>query len=620
VIAFLRARADATSEEDARALYKALEGSVMLREMPDRGPLATADLWAIESRFESGEVEGLGDAIDDAERRHGRTPGTTYLRARHALMQHLEPPKLIAERISALALSLTSFQELGLLAAEAWLEAGDPRRAMPYARDLVDATGVDEGLLLRAQRLLARAVGAAPQRRVETLTDSVPVPRPSRPPSLPAPPLPTPFPALASELKVDEIDVDELLPPTFPPEPPTMTGRASSPLPPPVPPPRLPPPLPTTRSALPRPGVPSLPTPPPPALDLPPGASFTIDLPGPDLGPLPEPAAAPPPRSGSGSIPSAPTKTTAPPRRPRLSGVMMETRPPSGFDPRAEPDTPMPRRPSTGARAEMPTPTVDLGGEFPGPKRPRRSGASLDPPAPPAAGSPPEPTAAPASKPPAPSRRARANEPTLPPEALAGVTGVDDGAPSYMHGATLPPYRLESPAPLLPRAPLFPRLAGPADELAEHLALPPGLGGEPRSVDVLPTSILEARVQFTLLARELGLDYRLKRGIELRADVSGIEAMQSVLLESFPDRVVRTSDDAYEVRRHGAFLSEILARRLEAEWLDISPNELGTWAMIVPPDTRVWPFGRVARFVAMAHRERDLVSYFFELQGRARGR
>lgn len=132
--------------------------------------------------------------------------------------------------------------------------------------------------------------------------------------------------------------------------------------------------------------------------------------------------------------------------------------------------------------------------------------------------------------------------------------------------------------------------------------------------------MLEARVQFTLLARELGLDYRLKRGIELRADVSGIEAMQAVLLESFPDHAVKSSDEAYELRRHGALLSEILARRLDAEWLDISPNELGYWVMIVPPDTRVWPFGRVARLIAMGHKERDLVSYFLELQSRARGR
>jgi hypothetical protein len=102
--------------------------------------------------------------------------------------------------------------------------------------------------------------------------------------------------------------------------------------------------------------------------------------------------------------------------------------------------------------------------------------------------------------------------------------------------------------------------------------------------------------------------------------VSGIEAMQSVLLETFPMHVVKTQDEGYELRRHGALLSEILARRFDAEWYDISPNDIGYWAMIVPPDTRVWPFGRVARLVAMGHKERDLVSYFLELKSRARGR
>jgi hypothetical protein len=193
-------------------------------------------------------------------------------------------------------------------------------------------------------------------------------------------------------------------------------------------------------------------------------------------------------------------------------------------------------------------------------------------------------------------------------------------AEAAMHGASLPPFRLENPPPMLPKAPLLPKLGGASDELAEHLALPAGLGNEPRSLDALPKSVLEARVLFTMLARELGLDYRLKRSLELRADVGGIESMQSVLLEAFPDRIVRTAEDALELRRHGALLSEILARRLDAEWIDISPNELGYWSMIIPPDTRVWPFGRVARLVEMGHKERDLVSYFFELQSRARGR
>src|SRR6185295_10163460 len=144
-----------------------------VREIPDRGPLADPALWAIETRLDTESYELILEAIEEAERTRGRTPGTTYLRARASLALRLEPPKLIAERVSALALSMTSFQELCLLAAEAWLESGDPRRAMPYARDLVDAPGIDEGLLLRAKRLLARAIGAAPEKH-KTFADSIP--------------------------------------------------------------------------------------------------------------------------------------------------------------------------------------------------------------------------------------------------------------------------------------------------------------------------------------------------------------------------------------------------------------------------------------------------------------
>lgn len=759
VIAFLRTRADLAPDDDARALYKSLESTVSLRDMPEKGPLASSDLWALETRIDSGDLEGIVDAIEEAERRHGRTPGTTYLRARAALNLRLEQPKLIAERVSALALSMTSFQELALLAAEAWLDAGDAKRAMPYARDLVDTHGVDEGLLLRAQRILARAVGAAPEKK-QTLVDSIPAaPLPSRPPAVPSD---APTEALqessdaqlelgvwgdalgeASDVKGGrDLEVD--LVPSLPTPPPPPPLRSPAPPPPPAPPRRAPPPIPSSRPraapplpsskkipvakpppeldltqplldpsqsqlerepmvftfekrpaqlvdlpppeplglASPRasssrpssaphhaplharepsapppyPREPSPPprraTPPPLELSLPPahaqeGASFTLDLPGPEILPV----------SPGPSIPSAPpSPTSSPPSldvpkapRRRMSGVMMETRPPASYDPRAEPDSPIvtramssvpverPRQPEPEPRAAparraapKSEPAIveseQSAHDRPTPMRPTAPHASevMEPVIPPIEANldlsglkgelddvwsektPPLELAVPPRSVPPP--RAFSATPSVPPER------------SYMHGASLPPYRLENPPPLLPKAPLLPKLGGPADELAEHLALPPGVGVEPRSLDVLPTSVLEARVQFTLLSRELGLDYRLKRGIELRADVSGIEAMQAVLLESFPDHSVRTNDEAFELRRHGAFLSEILARRLDAEWLDISPNELGYWVMIVPPDTRVWPFGRVARLIAMGHKERDLVSYFFELQSRARGR
>lgn len=730
VIAFVRARAEAAGDDDARALYASLERAVAVRDIPERGPLSDPTLWAIETRLDAETYELILESIEEAERVRGRTPGTTYLRARAALALRLEPPKLIAERVSALALSMTSFQELSLLAAEAWLESGDPRRAMPYARDLVDAPGVDEGLLLRAKRLLARAVGAAPEAhktqvdsmsaapsqrpaalpthppsvppvsvpdpnmprsfapqrsRVPTKRDSRPPPDEARRPSSPAPAArsahpppaisqPPPAPPNPRTHARTERDPDRDLELPHPPGassfPRPVSIRPATPTPtlprapPPealvVPPTRSVPPLPVPSAPPPARSVPAAPplrsrraqsadvmpgAPPPPLeLDLPgddavSAASFTLELPGPELDPPP------PPPSAHAHPHDDTARPSLMPRRRSMGVVQMESRAPPKYDPRAEPEGNEPPSPIVpappsrrGASSEKSTLT---GKDF---EDALRAADAL------ASGGHGRPTPL---RPPAPSAKpARSSNHDLPPMRAPMPTPVLDAdlppssteevartlereknirRNSYanlgrasleveveMHGASLPPFRVESPAPLLSKAPILPKLTGPADELAEHLALPAGLGADGRVIDTLPKSILESRIAFTLLARELGLDYRLKRGIELRADVSGIEAMQAVLLETFPDHTIRTAEDAYELRRHGALLSEILARRLDAEWLDISPNELGYWAMIVLPETRVWPFGRVARLVEMGHKERDLVSYYFELQSRIR--
>ena len=762
VLAFVRARAEAALDNDARDLYASLERAIAVRDIPDRGPLSDPELWAIEIRLDTGDRDSILDAVEAVERTRGRTPGTTYLRARASLALRLEPPKLIAERVSALALSMTSFGELALLAAEAWLEAGDPRRAMPYARDLVDAPGVDEGLLMRAKRLLARAVGAAPEKH-KTFADSLPsapmaasqrpppvqlrpsmppvsVPDPNSrprawsveksriptrreeraptspgmgasprpPPSVPAPlrqpqPRPPPLPAARAGLEMPALPprVPELAPrapepssrpPAIASRPPAVASRppAVASRPPPVA--RAAPAAPAAQRARSHPAhlVPSAAQRPPPLdLELPPpadlAASFTLDLPGPESLP-PKPSV--PVTSAASAAPAAPaapadgkSASQRPPvRRHSMGVVRMESRAPPGFDPRAEPEsddhiavarpasstTPnarlsreriaiketlqgkeleearrrsgvgsgapssaMPRIPREENEHARPTPLrPPPAAEAPRySARPPRSGPNA--PSASASAPPIRPPIRPPNRPPMPTPTLDADLPPESTEALARTLEREKlirrsaaRHPSVelaMRGASLPPYRLENPPPLLPKAPLLPKLDGAADELAEHLALPPGMVADTRP-DALPESLVEARVAFTLLARELGLDYRLRRGIELRADVSGIEAMQSVLLESFSEHGLRTAEDAYELRRHGALLSEILARRLDAEWIDISPGELGYWSMIVPPDTRVWPFGRVARLVEMGHKERDLVSYFFELQGRARGR
>jgi hypothetical protein len=180
--------------------------------------------------------------------------------------------------------------------------------------------------------------------------------------------------------------------------------------------------------------------------------------------------------------------------------------------------------------------------------------------------------------------------------------------------------RYQTPAPpmRIPRSSAPPRDLRVGTELAESLSLPPGLHGQPSTSDALPRTPVEARVAFTQLSRDLGRDYKTKHGVELRTDIASIEAMQRVLRERFPDGHVKTAEDGLDLRRHAAFMSEILARVLGAQWVDVAPTELGYWAMVVPPQTRVWPFGRVARFVLMGHKERDLVSFFLELEARAR--
>ena len=174
------------------------------------------------------------------------------------------------------------------------------------------------------------------------------------------------------------------------------------------------------------------------------------------------------------------------------------------------------------------------------------------------------------------------------------------------------------PGPAIPRAPAVPRFEPRPAELAETLSLPPGLHGQAVPFDAVPKSVAEARVQFTLLSRALGRTYRERRGVVLKTDLSGVEQMQLVLRERFAVPAIRNAEEASDVRSHGAFLSEVLARTFGAEWVDIAPSELGYWAMATPGNVRLFPFGRILRFILQGHRERDLVSYFLELESRSR--
>ena len=452
-----------------------LQRALDKREIPAKGPLSKPSIWEIELLLDTGSFTAALEKLEQEERSSGRTPATTYLRGRHGLLSHSETATSIAPRVSALALSMSSFVELGILAGEAWLAAGDARRAAPYAKDALEARGLDDQLRERASRVLAAAGPGS-------------VPR-----------------TLASAPAVDGKSADR--------------------------PPR----------------------------------------------PLAAPASVPPP--------------SVAPRGDRAQ--KLSSAPPASAPP------PAPLVPTPLVTAPLPTvpvPTVHVP-TTPFPAALAHEGTS--------------------STPPTDLRR----EPI---DSQHSAFEPDSSTVSgeFMRGATRP-LSLESAAPpSFAKAPLFPRFAPETSEAAEHLSLPQGIvvpESAPESLlEVLPRSVLEARIQFTLLSRELGRIYRSTRGVELRADLSGIEHMQAYLFERFPEHRVEGPDGAREVQLHGAFLSEILSRALDGEWVDITADQLGHWEMMVSPSTRVWPFGRVSRLIVKGQRERDLIAYFLQLQGRAK--
>jgi hypothetical protein len=152
-------------------------------------------------------------------------------------------------------------------------------------------------------------------------------------------------------------------------------------------------------------------------------------------------------------------------------------------------------------------------------------------------------------------------------------------------------------------------------ELVESLALPEGARESDLGDYDLPTTPQEVRIAMTRLARHLAREYRLRHGKVLRCDVLAIETMQQRLLglggASIHDREV-----GWQLRRHGALLSEIFARVLGGEWVDVSNKEAAYWMMRVGRDVRTRPIGCVFQFVAAGSSAVDLVGHFMELKKR----
>jgi len=549
-------RAASTSDSRAKERIAALVAAMTLRQMPLRGPLASLDLWAIEEQLSAGNASGVTEQIETVERRSGRSPATSYLRARASLLTGRDSARTIAERASELAMSMPSFAECTILAAEAWSSAGDLKRALPFARDVITNKDAHEEVRARARGIIdaAEASGVAVSVPPPRLEDPLaPLDEPmapksrvsARPPPATLPPPSDPDEAARGKGKArtisDELTLNVHNPSSFPPSHPARPPPGSGPM----PPRKVTPPLPFGRDEL--------------------VSSDAMDLP---------PILAP----GNPSPVSAPASTPQSSKTPTLGG------PP----PAARADTAA----SLTARSPSEPPTIPKGTASIRPRSPQSSEPTL----------------------PRSEKRSVA-----PPSAEPQMRKASWDVEGLMRGASQPPFRSDSPGAhaYIPKAPPVPvGLDGP--ELAETLTMPPGLTGSPAPLETLPSSVIDARVQFTLLSRELAREYREDRGAELRVDLASIEAMQAYLFERYPDHRIATVEEAIDVRKHGALLSEILARTFDAFWVDIAPSDLGYWAMVVPPDTRVWPFGRILRLIAMQHKERDLVAYFLELQARAK--
>jgi hypothetical protein len=136
----------------------------------------------------------------------------------------------------------------------------------------------------------------------------------------------------------------------------------------------------------------------------------------------------------------------------------------------------------------------------------------------------------------------------------------------------------------------------------------------------VPDQPLLARIAMTRLARGVGRDYRLRYGATLLMDLAAIDAMQRHLRGRADIAAPPGKKLEADLTRHGALLSELLARTLGAEWVDLSSGRASDWTMIVPGCLApVSPIDRVRRFFTRGHREADLVAFYIELERLAWG-
>jgi hypothetical protein len=389
LVARVRERLVEASAPGARARLSALEQDLARHAAKSAGPLANAELRAIERQIDRGDPKGVDEHLDRLEASHGSVPAIRYLRARAALLRGERPPRYVAQELSELAEIDHGFHEAALSAARTWLAAGEEAHARYFAHRLAEDPSADDSKRIVAMEIL--------QTTPETKQSRIP---PRLPPAEPA----------EAEAQLEPPDAR----------------------------------IPTAR-------VPMFPA----------------------LGDVPPPGVLPPSMSNA----PPPVRPVARPERPRTR-----------YDP----------------------------------------------------------------------------------------------------------------------------------ELVEPLGLPPGSTEDDLPADDRPATPAQARIAMTRLARDLARDYRLWYGRTLRCDINAIDAMQQHLRSRFTGAAIDDPAVAWELRRHGALLSEIVARSLGGAWTDVGATEPGYWVMTLPQGVRTCPIGRVYRFVSLGRQERDLVGHYLALEEQVR--
>jgi hypothetical protein len=169
--------------------------------------------------------------------------------------------------------------------------------------------------------------------------------------------------------------------------------------------------------------------------------------------------------------------------------------------------------------------------------------------------------------------------------------------------------------------PVRPAATASVSEKVEQLSLPPGLREDMLTEGTRPRDHDQVHIAIVRVSRQLGREYRERRGCLLRTDAAAIEVLQRHLTHCASEVLagrVEPRTLAPELARHGGLFGEILARRLGGTWLDLTVAQPSHWQMALPSGDLVMPIARVHRFLLQRNREQDLVGFFLDLDAAVR--